>query len=213
METVSRRERHKQATRERILDCAAQLFAARGYDATAIDDIASCADVARATVFNYFARKEEIILEWITQRRARAAEVLAANETTPIDTPTRLGQAMRALAEDYEADPTVGRAMVQAWLRAGGPLLGDAWSTADLFATTIRQGQDHGEIVAAVDATVAAKLLLDAYLGTLYRWAQSTSTTPLHDALQTTLDLALTGMTTNNSTLRQPRERLPKGTP
>ncbi|HEY3143900.1 MAG TPA: TetR/AcrR family transcriptional regulator [Acidimicrobiales bacterium] len=196
MEPVSRRERHKQATRERILDCAAQLFAASGYDATAIDDIASCADVARATVFNYFARKEEIILEWITQRRARAAEVLATSDTTPIDTATRLGHAMRELAADYEADPVVGRAMVQAWLRAGGPLLGDGWATADLFATTIQRGQDDGDIAAAVDATVAGELLLDAYLGTLYRWAQRTSTTPLGDALQATLDLALTGMTT-----------------
>jgi AcrR family transcriptional regulator len=204
MEPVSRRERHKRATRQRILDCAAQLFATGGYDATAIDDIASCADVARATVFNYFARKEEIILEWITQRRVRAAEILAASATTPIDTPTRLGQAMRALAEDYEAHPTVGRAMVQAWLRAGGPLLGDAWATADLFITAIRQGQDGGDIAASVDATVAGHLLHDSYLGTLCRWAQSTSTTPLDEALQVTLDLALAGMTAVPRSERSP---------
>jgi TetR/AcrR family transcriptional regulator, cholesterol catabolism regulator len=195
VETVGRRERRKQATRERILDCAAQLFATRGYDATAMDDIASCADVARATVFNYFARKEEIILEWITRRRARAAEILTAHEATPVDTATRLGQAMRALAEDYEADAAVGRAMVLAWLRAGGPLVGDAWATAELFTATIRRGRDDGDIAAAVDATVAGNLLLDAYLGTLYRWAQRASTTPLSDALQAALDLALAGVT------------------
>jgi AcrR family transcriptional regulator len=195
VEHLSRRERRKQATRERILDCAAQLFATRGYDATAMDDIASCADVARATVFNHFARKEEIILEWITRRRARAAEILAAGEATPIDTATRLGQAMRALAEDYEADPAVGRAMVLAWLRAGGPLLGDAWTTADLFAAAIRRGQGDGDVVATVDAAVAGKLVLDVYLGTLYRWAQKASPTPLGEALQATLDVALAGMT------------------
>jgi TetR/AcrR family transcriptional regulator, cholesterol catabolism regulator len=195
VEPVSRRERHKQATRQRILDCAAQLFATSGYDTTAIDDIASCADVARATVFNYFARKEEIILEWITQRRARAAEILAASTTRPIDTAARFRQVMRALAEDYEADPAAGRSMVQAWLRAGGPLLGDPWATADLFVTAIRQGQDGGDIAASVDATVAGHLLHDAYLGTLCRWAQSTPTAPLDEALQATLALALAGMT------------------
>jgi hypothetical protein len=102
--------------------------------------------------------------------------------------------------------------MVQAWLRAGGPLLGDAWATADLFATTIQRGQDDGDIAAAVDATVAGELLLDAYLGTLYRWAERTSTTPLSDALQATLDLALTGMTTKTTPAEGPTPYHPGGT-
>lgn len=195
METVSRRERHKQETRKRIFDCAAELFATRGYDATAMDDIAACADVARATVFNYFARKDEIILEWIARRRARVTEALAAAEATPVDTATRIRRAMRALADDYDADGSAGRAMVQAWLRAGGPLLADSWATAELFAATIRQGQDDGDVAATVDATAAGTLLLDAYLGALYRWGQGTSPAPLGEALQPALDLALAGMT------------------
>ena len=53
------RERKKLATRARLLAAAEDLFATNGYHATTIDEIAARADVARATAFNYFPRKEE----------------------------------------------------------------------------------------------------------------------------------------------------------
>src|SRR5262245_46277860 len=38
-----------------------ELFAERGFGATTVDDIAEAAGVSRATVFSYFATKEEIV--------------------------------------------------------------------------------------------------------------------------------------------------------
>ncbi len=52
-----RRERHKQQTRERLLDAAIECFLEKGYDETTVDQIAARADVARATVFNHFPRR------------------------------------------------------------------------------------------------------------------------------------------------------------
>ena len=48
-------------TRERILRAARELFAERGYGATAMAAIASRADVVRATVYNNFADKIDIL--------------------------------------------------------------------------------------------------------------------------------------------------------
>jgi AcrR family transcriptional regulator len=54
------RERKKQQTRQLIADTARGLFAERGFDAVTVVDVARAADVAPATVFNYFATKEDL---------------------------------------------------------------------------------------------------------------------------------------------------------
>jgi AcrR family transcriptional regulator len=55
------RERKKQATRIAIRDAAMGLFAERGFARTTMDQIGEAADVSRATVFTYFATKEDIV--------------------------------------------------------------------------------------------------------------------------------------------------------
>ena len=57
------RESKKRETRQRISDVATELFFARGFDAVTIDEIALAAKVSKMTVFNYFARKEELMLD------------------------------------------------------------------------------------------------------------------------------------------------------
>ena len=57
---VGRRGLH---TRERILGCAAEVFLANGFHATSLDTIAKAAQASRATVYQYFAGKEEIFGE------------------------------------------------------------------------------------------------------------------------------------------------------
>jgi TetR/AcrR family transcriptional regulator, cholesterol catabolism regulator len=192
---LGRRERKKLQTRDRIVDCAIALFASRGYDSTTMEDIGECADVARATVFNYFARKEDIVSEVFIRRRVQLAELIAAAKEATSDTPDRLRLTLGGMARVYEDDPATGRAIVRAWLRAGGPLLPDASDSASLFADLVRSGQQQGDIPLDVDANRAGVVILDAYLGVLYRWVRDDSHSPLEEDLMATLDLVLAGMT------------------
>jgi AcrR family transcriptional regulator len=57
------RESKKRETRQRISDVATALFFARGFEAVTLDEIALAAKVSKMTVFNYFARKEELMLD------------------------------------------------------------------------------------------------------------------------------------------------------
>lgn len=57
------RESKKRETRQRISDVATALFFERGFEAVTLDEIALAAKVSKMTVFNYFARKEELILD------------------------------------------------------------------------------------------------------------------------------------------------------
>ena len=78
------RERKKQRTREAIAAAAMELFAERGFDAITVADVARAADVATATVFNYFPRKEDLVynrLETFEDELLAAIRERAAGES------------------------------------------------------------------------------------------------------------------------------------
>ncbi len=57
------RERKKREARQHISDVATRLFAQRGFEAVTVVEIAEAAGVAKATVTNYFPRKEDLLLD------------------------------------------------------------------------------------------------------------------------------------------------------
>lgn len=58
----SHRELKKEECRAAIRSAAVRLFEEKGFDVTTMDEIAQAAKVSRPTVFNYFPRKEDILL-------------------------------------------------------------------------------------------------------------------------------------------------------
>jgi len=190
-----RRERKKVETRQRILASAVDLFAAQGYDATTMDDIAESADVSRATVFNFFPRKSDLVLAWFVDRRAELAGRLAESEQDGSQTSSHLAFALGVIAQMFDHDPRTGRAMVRAWLQAGGPLLTPVSETSSMFADAIRAGQQRGDVDPRIDADRAGLVLFDAYLGVLYRWAsRDDEQTSFEADLVATLSVLLIGI-------------------
>lgn len=64
----------KIATRQRILEVAARLFARKGWDHATTRDIAVAAGIATGTLFNYFPTKELIAASLISQVLVEARE-------------------------------------------------------------------------------------------------------------------------------------------
>lgn len=58
------RERKRRDTLQRIAQTGLELFVAKGYEATTLDDIAVAAGISRRTFFHYFKSKDEILLAW-----------------------------------------------------------------------------------------------------------------------------------------------------
>lgn len=59
--TTTARGRPRQSSRDVLEEAAQELFLEQGYDNTTVDQIAQRAGVSRATFFNYFSSKAEVL--------------------------------------------------------------------------------------------------------------------------------------------------------
>ena len=69
--TTSREAPTKPGARERILEAAYDLFAHHGIQAIGVDEIIRRAGVAKATFYNQFTSKNELVLEFLNLREQR----------------------------------------------------------------------------------------------------------------------------------------------
>src|SRR5436305_12113494 len=72
------RELKKEQTRQLIADTAWRLFADRGFDRVTVAEIAREAQVAEATVFNYFPAKEDLFFWRLEEFGTRLADAVSA---------------------------------------------------------------------------------------------------------------------------------------
>lgn len=66
-ETLSRKEREKRARQQDILKAARELFTAKGFRDTTLEEIAQKAEFGKGTLYNYFSSKDEIFHAIIDQ--------------------------------------------------------------------------------------------------------------------------------------------------
>jgi len=57
-----RRQREKEQRREEIIEAASQVFIKKGIEAATMDEIATMAELSKATLYMYFKNKEELFL-------------------------------------------------------------------------------------------------------------------------------------------------------
>jgi AcrR family transcriptional regulator len=160
--TAGLRERNKLRRREQITQAALRLFAERGFDGATIDEIAAAADVSRRTFFRYFARKEDVILDWKRRTADELREALAARPAseTPLDAVHR---ALATVAAGYGARPELTLGLMRLFesgpdLHAGSDY--QAWDAVLTDGVAQRLGVDPlRDPVARLVATVGVAVL------------------------------------------------------
>ena len=75
------REQTRAVVRSLLARTALELFLARGYDNTTVDEVAAAAGVSRRTLFNYFRNKEDLALSSLSEQGELIAARLAEQST------------------------------------------------------------------------------------------------------------------------------------
>jgi len=152
------RELKKEQTRQLIADTAWRLFADRGFDRVTVAEIAREAQVAEATVFNYFPAKEDLFYSRLEAFGTRLADAVSAR---PAGEPV-LAAFRRALIDEggLLTQVEAGDAEALARLRTVSRMI------ADSPALLAREQQAITRNAAAVAALLAAEAGTPAGSGT-----------------------------------------------
>jgi TetR/AcrR family transcriptional regulator len=147
------------------LPAAAELFAERGLNDTKIEDIAAATGIAKATLYYYFAGKEDILAFLLEDGLRQVAEEVTAIVGTGGSGAQRLHGVIAAQLRLMAERPAVCRALIGELGRTGRmPVIADMLRTAYLepIETLLRAGAADGSLVALDDTRAAAIALFGA---------------------------------------------------
>ena len=176
MPEPTRRERRRAQQRTHLYTTALKLFVERGFDQVTVDDIATAADVAKGTFFNYFPTKEHLLIEY----RGGLFETLHSYGASLTGDSARalfkkffrkLARLVKGEGERYE--------MLFQELLARPHLLalasGEGGSYRPYFQRYLEIGQAAGEVPAAADLELLAETIRDLWGGASMHWMMERS--------------------------------------
>jgi AcrR family transcriptional regulator len=187
-----------QATRERILEHAAELIYIKGVHATNNEQLRRAAGVSGSQLNHYFPTKESLVLAVIEWRAERVLSFHRSERFAGFDSLDALrewadfyvgferahqeGCTLGSLASEIiKTDLDVRDELADAF---------DQWR--DVFRDGLQRMQRLGRLTADADPAKLANLLLSAFQGGMLLSQVERNTTPLRDALQAAIDYVQT---------------------
>lgn len=197
--------RDSEATRERILEAAEKLFAAKGFYETAMDEIVETARVSKGGVYFHFPSKEELFFALldrladklqrdveraIAQRRGALAKIEGALEAVLKTLAGKRRLAQILLRQGYGLGPAFERKRLEIYSR---------------FAQVIQKHLDEAVAEGSIES-VNTELTAYAWLGALNelvtRWIYTGKPDPLRESLPALTRLFLSSIGAAKSSSR-----------
>jgi AcrR family transcriptional regulator len=188
---LSRRERKKLETRQRLMEAALRLFSEHGYEATTVKDITSAADVAKGTFFNYFEAKEAILPAIAARRLEQVQEALTPEQNAPDSAVARIKLALRLVAESPLCQKTLAEQLFAAMMHRRE--MGPGHALRDLLTEQVRQAQAAGEIRSGLDPMYVAGVIRALFFQRLVMWHHGYRHTAREELIDGSVDLLMEG--------------------
>jgi AcrR family transcriptional regulator len=184
-----------ESTRDRIVRLATGLFAARGFDATGVQEISAVADVGRGALYHHFRSKQhllfEIVMDTVTRVDARAAEIVDGPGTSE----SRLAALAEALVVELAERREAHRVGFRDW-RSLNPDQVAAVVVArgryeDRWRTVLAQGAEEGRWRPVDDVLV--RVTVGMFAAT-HEWVRADGPVSPPDLARRMIDLLLGGL-------------------
>jgi TetR/AcrR family transcriptional repressor of nem operon len=186
--------RPKEFERDDVLGAALDVFWAKGYDATSLDDLTSAMGIGRASLYNEFGDKHSLFIEALDRYRvARLTQLSDVLENGP-SARAGIAAAMRGTVDLLWADGNRrGCLMVNsaAELAASDPAVAtraaEAFErTESAFRSALARGKRSGDFDANLNVRATARYLANTLTG-LRLLAKTTDRKVAEDVVEVTL--------------------------
>lgn len=188
---LSRRERKKQETREKIYHTALTLFRIQGFEKTSVDQITSRADVGKGTFYNYFPSKEAVVYQYtreinreiLDRGRERMNHMVKASE--------RLFFVMESWARFIQGHREIAYVIAQ---EGSGLMIKEATGNLEeILVGIIGAGQIQGELRKDIPPLLLAQCIQAAVVSQFLDWYRSGGTSGLEDNIKFVLNIFISG--------------------
>jgi AcrR family transcriptional regulator len=167
----SARERKKLETKQRILSVAVGLFQEQGFDNTSFDEVAQDANVSRATVFNYFPSKRDLLRGIAAEELEKLQEVAGGELGNVQEAVTKIRLVMRQLVADTLPYLNVTRYVIISSMLNPSPQAPTALGLGDILHRLVVEAQERGEIQCALNPVDVVHAISGAYLAVFFEQA------------------------------------------
>lgn len=194
---LTRRDRKKQETKQKIVKIAMYLFRKQGYGSTTMEQIAEEVDISKATLYNYYPVKESIIsTAWQVNVKELKFHILEMIQLLP-DTKSRIQKTfIKAATELFKSKQDIYKIYLNYWLsNLNNPALQDRLRSGfeDIFSMIIRLGQQSGDVRKDIAPELLAKHLEINFLIACISWLNEPKLFPLEKTLTQTVSLFIEG--------------------
>ena len=197
---VSRTERKKEETRNRIIAVAMDLFNKQGFDQTTVEQIAEEADVNKGTIYNHFSAKEDIICEHVQEIIKEQGPGALSQVMQLPDTRSRLIAALHKSLEwmHIELNKDIYEKYYTYRMQASAQHIRDrdlskSSGFKDILATIIDRGKETGEIRRDMHSLVLAHYLENNHCTMALYWLIMPDMFSINKIIEENVDLFLNG--------------------
>jgi AcrR family transcriptional regulator len=163
------------ATSERIVGAAVRLFAAKGFDATTVQEVVDAASVTKGALYHYFESKDDLLFEIYRSLIGRQMTDLDRIVSARLDAATTVRRILVSLVETTAESVDETAVFVREMHRLDADRMASFRSERrryhETFRAVVEQAQEAGEFSSAVPAetTVLIALGVVNQLPTWYR--------------------------------------------
>ena len=211
-ENVSRRERKKFETEQKLIKAAMELVSLHGVFDVTVEQITERADVGKGTFFNYFPSKEHLLASIFESKREQVAmagdlmreatDVKAALHKFvqfAINEPKRTPQMVQSIFSSSLTNPAVREPFCA--------LINEGRHTIEI---ALKRGQEIGQVRSDMEAIEMAKFLQQILIGTQAIWAMSDPSSDLDERIEVAFEIFWRGITAQPESAKAPARRSKK---
>jgi len=199
--SISRMDRKKNATRQKIIAAGMELFIREGFDAVTMEQIAEQADIAKGTLYNYFPIKEAI-LDAFMKNRFQQEDRAWIERLRPLeDTRAQMRLLFRELLAGVQRQPMIFEKYILYRMKILASFQQDDSQKSGLYRVIrdiLEQGQKRGEIRVDLPVVILEDLFEVAFVEAAKLYYLNPRDFNLETTIEQCIDLFLNGVRPND---------------